>query len=149
MSTDDARCSKTVHECEHAKIIIDLDSSDEIVVRVKIKNESSSGDDHSNVTPITARRGSRIPPDFTVTEDMKQWAREHTPDVDGWYELQEFKDYWTARTGRDATKRDWVATWRRWMRRAQEDIQDKKTRSTARQGRAAEATRRGIPEAWA
>jgi len=33
----------------------------------------------------------------------------------------EFKDYWTAKSGANATKRDWPATWRNWCRKAEGD----------------------------
>lgn len=42
-------------------------------------------------------------------------------------ELAKFRDFWTAKTGADATKADWQATWRNWVRRAVE--------SAPRQGR--------------
>lgn len=35
-------------------------------------------------------------------------------------ELAKFRDFWTAKTGADATKADWQATWRNWVRRAVE-----------------------------
>lgn len=31
--------------------------------------------------------------------------------------LDDFADYWTAKAGKDATKVDWLATWRGWVRR--------------------------------
>lgn len=65
-------------------------------------------------------RGTRIPDDFTVTPAMVAWAREHTPHVDGRLETEKFIDYWQAKAGRDATKIDWVKTWRNWMRNAEE-----------------------------
>ena len=41
-----------------------------------------------------------------------------------WFRNQHdvFTDYWNAKTGQDATKRDWDATWRNWIRRAALDI---------------------------
>ncbi|NUS67719.1 MAG: hypothetical protein HOQ41_05155 [Ensifer adhaerens] len=33
-------------------------------------------------------------------------------------EFDKFRDYWRAKSGRDATKLDWAATWRNWMRNA-------------------------------
>ena len=66
------------------------------------------------------KRGTRIPDDFAVTPDMVAWAREHTPDVDGRRATESFMDYWRGRTGKDATKLDWTATWRNWLRREQE-----------------------------
>lgn len=65
-----------------------------------------------------ARRATRIPDDFAVTDEMRQWAEdkgfEHL-DLDGITES--FFDYWHAKSGKDATKTDWVATWRNWIRR--------------------------------
>lgn len=31
----------------------------------------------------------------------------------------EFRDYWTAKSGASATKKDWLATWRTWCRKAE------------------------------
>lgn len=53
---------------------------------------------------------------------MVSWAREHAPNVNGGYETAKFVDYWRGRSGKDATKTDWPATWRNWMRKAHEDI---------------------------
>jgi hypothetical protein len=33
-------------------------------------------------------------------------------------ESEKFKDYWTAKAGREACKLDWEATWRNWCRNA-------------------------------
>lgn len=33
-------------------------------------------------------------------------------------EADKFRDYWVAKTGKDATKHDWLATWRNWCRNA-------------------------------
>ncbi|WP_031467120.1 hypothetical protein [Sciscionella sediminilitoris] len=97
---------------------------------------SASGDAKQNATPTRpvpekeedslrssskkATRGTRIPDDFAATPEMVTWAREHTPHVDGRTETAKFIDYWQAKTGKDATKLDWVATWRNWMRNAAE-----------------------------
>jgi hypothetical protein len=32
-----------------------------------------------------------------------------------------FKDYWIAKSGKDATKQNWLATWRNWIRREAEN----------------------------
>jgi hypothetical protein len=50
---------------------------------------------------------------------MIEWARVHTPNV-GRAETDKFRDYWSAKAGKDATKLDWVATWRNWMREAEQ-----------------------------
>lgn len=75
-------------------------------------------------------RGTRIPDDFAVDADLVAWARENTPHVDGRYETEKFIDYFRAKSGKDATKRDWPATWKNWMRKAQEDIRRPRGPST-------------------
>lgn len=93
-----------------------------------IKAAAAANEDAS---PPPRKRGSRIPTDFPVTPEMVAWARANTPHVDGRHETAKFVDYWRAKTGRDATKLDWVATWRNWMRSAEER---QHTRSGARSG---------------
>lgn len=68
-----------------------------------------------------AKRATRIPDDFAVTQEMVVWARRECPDVDGRYATAQFVDYWVAKAGKDATKLDWTRTWQTWMRREQRD----------------------------
>lgn len=51
---------------------------------------------------------------------MVEWFRENCPHVDGRTEHAKFCDYWLAKPGKDGRKLDWVATWRNWMRNAEE-----------------------------
>lgn len=69
---------------------------------------------------VPRKRGTRIPDDFHVTPAMVTYAREKCPNVDGALETEKFINYWRAKSGKDATKLDWVATWKNWMLRAQE-----------------------------
>lgn len=64
-----------------------------------------------------ARRGTRIPEPFMLTSDMKQWAAREAIGVDIEASTRRFVDYWRAESGAKATKIDWVATWRNWLRR--------------------------------
>lgn len=66
-------------------------------------------------------RATRIPEDFSVAQDMRDWFARECPDVDGRAETRKFVDYWRAASGQRARKCDWPATWRNWMRKAQED----------------------------
>jgi hypothetical protein len=82
-----------------------------------------------SVDPTAARpkspavsRGTRIPDPFVVTPEMVAWARESVPTVDGARETAKFVDHFTAKVGRDAVKLDWLATWRNWMRTAEERL---------------------------
>lgn len=65
-------------------------------------------------------RGTRLPADFTVTPEMTAWAARTAPDVNIGAETERFTDYWVAAPGQRGVKTDWTATWRNWMRRAQE-----------------------------
>jgi hypothetical protein len=44
------------------------------------------------------------------------------PSVNGRHETEKFVNYWRAKSGRDATKLDWPATWRNWMLKAAERV---------------------------
>jgi hypothetical protein len=58
------------------------------------------------------KRGRRIPDDFAVTDEMRQWAVDN-----GFGHLDldkitaEFRDYWAAESGARAVKLDWTKTW--------------------------------------
>ena len=70
--------------------------------------------------PPTSARGCRLPKDFAVTPEMREWATCELPGLSVDRETANFRDYWAAASGRTATKRDWVAAWRVWMRKAAE-----------------------------
>ena len=48
------------------------------------------------------------------------WAARTAPDVNIGAETERFTDYWVAAPGQRGVKTDWTATWRNWMRKAQE-----------------------------
>jgi len=75
--------------------------------------------------PKAPKRGTRISSvlvdgDFPITETMAKWGAKNAPDVDGATQTAQFVDHWTAASGSPATKVDWTAAWRTWMRNAQE-----------------------------
>lgn len=63
------------------------------------------------------KTGSRLPENWVLPSAWGAWAVD-----EGWpesvvrLEAEKFRDYWIAKTGKDATKADWLATWRNWMR---------------------------------
>jgi hypothetical protein len=63
------------------------------------------------------RRGSRIKPDWAPSADNRTFAVGQ-----GFTEAEveriaaKFRDHWTAASGKGATKLDWSATWRNWIR---------------------------------
>ncbi len=68
-------------------------------------------------TDTPSRRPSRIPPNFTITDGMRSWARQEVPYFDVDKETLVFVDYWNGKAT-NATKLDWEGTWRNWMRKA-------------------------------
>ncbi len=82
--------------------------------------EHGAGGRGAPLEPAPTKRGRRIPDDFTVTPEMVAWARDNCPQVDGRVETEKFVNHWHAKTGRDATKLDWPATWRNWMLNARD-----------------------------
>jgi hypothetical protein len=63
-------------------------------------------------------KASRLPTDFEMPVDWKQWAKSERSDLDVEMEAESFKDYWSSKGGKEACKTDWFATWRNWVRRA-------------------------------
>lgn len=61
------------------------------------------------------KRATRISEDFTVTPEMRLWASRKAPYADLITETEKFINYWVAKSGKDATKLDWAATWRNWI----------------------------------
>lgn len=64
----------------------------------------------------TEKNGTRIPDDF---EPDREWSRKQgLTNSELRFEFEQFKDFWKAKSGKDATKKDWQATWRTWIRNA-------------------------------
>jgi uncharacterized protein YdaU (DUF1376 family) len=70
-------------------------------------------------TPAKKRKGTRLPDDWRPTQEFVDAAMALNPDYTReWFRstAHKFRDYWIAKTGRDSTKADWLATWRNWIR---------------------------------
>lgn len=65
-----------------------------------------------------ADRGTRLPVGFSVPPEWVQWAMDerHWSASDAHDEAGNFVDFWQSKSGKDATKLDWHATWRVWVR---------------------------------
>lgn len=68
--------------------------------------------------PTASSRGTRLPADWKLSTELAEWALAEKPGFPVIEEAAKFRDYWTAKTGKDATKADWDATWRNWVRNA-------------------------------
>lgn len=59
-----------------------------------------------------------MPSDWKPTDEMIAKAKADRPDIDVSVEADKFRDYWTAKGGKEGRKLDWDATWRNWIRNA-------------------------------
>lgn len=80
-------------------------------------------------------RASRLPLDWIPSPEALEWTATTRP---AWAParitetIEAFRDYWRAKAGKDATKRDWDATWRNWVRREDANGKGQAARSTPR-----------------
>ena len=61
-------------------------------------------------------QGTRLPGDWALPDDWRQWCRKERPDLDPESVAAQFRDFWVAKPGKDGRKADWQATWRNWCR---------------------------------
>lgn len=61
-------------------------------------------------------KGSRLNPDWQPNAELQAWAATERPDLDCKTTVDSFVDFWKAKTGKDAAKLDWDATFRNWVR---------------------------------
>lgn len=100
--------------------------SDTVSVSVSVSDtESRDQQQTSQASPApsaddSTRRGTRLPADWQPPRELIAWARGEHPLVDLRLEVPKFRDYWHAKAGKDATKRDWAGTFRNWIRTADE-----------------------------
>lgn len=70
---------------------------------------------------VPRKRGTRLSPDWMPSTAVVDIIKTEWPRVDLKAEHAKFVDYWIAKSGKDAAKLDWDATWRNWIRRAAEN----------------------------
>lgn len=81
---------------------------------INLNKESSI--DKSSLS--TKTKASYLDPFFEPRQESWEAMHEHFPHIDLKLETHSFIDYWTSKTGKDAMKKDWDATWRNWIRSA-------------------------------
>lgn len=63
-----------------------------------------------------SKQGKRLPENWKPSAELRAWAMKERSDLDIQKVIDSFTDYWIAKTGSAATKRDWDATFRNWVR---------------------------------
>jgi len=66
-------------------------------------------------------KGSRLSADWVLPKDWEDWAKQERPDLNLRSVGEQFRDYWSAKAGSGATKLDWQATWRNWVRNQRQE----------------------------
>lgn len=75
------------------------------------------------------KRGSQLPDEFTVDDDMRSWAAHGCPDINVDHETAQWRDWHRAKGD---TAKDWQASWRTWLRKAQTYAQERSRPALAR-----------------
>lgn len=108
-STEETQCN-VLHSVTYAK-----------------EQEQEQEQDISTTVPIAERatktakgRGSRLSLS-ALPDDWLSWAIQERPDLNPDAAWQHFRDYWIAIPGQKGCKLDWLATWRNWVRREQQN----------------------------
>lgn len=68
-------------------------------------------------------RATRLPDGWSPTLLDLAEARKLLTDAQVSREIEKFRDYWHARAGPGAVKRNWSATWRNWCRKEAENVE--------------------------
>lgn len=98
-------------------------STSQTVPRARVSEPEPDSKDIESLEASQRKRATRLPPDWAPSDKDAEWLRakwagvtRSTVDT----ELEKFRNYWIAKSGQGATKRDWSATWKNWMITAQE-----------------------------
>jgi hypothetical protein len=63
------------------------------------------------------KRATRLPVDWVLPGSWGKWALDQGySEASIRLEADKFRDFWCSKAGKDATKLDWLMTWRNWMR---------------------------------
>ncbi len=86
-------------------------------IRAAIREPEPEPDISTDVDIYRRKRATRLPEKWELPQEWGNWAVR-----EGWaphvvrQEAEKFRDFWIAKGGQNARKRDWQATWRNWMR---------------------------------
>jgi uncharacterized protein YdaU (DUF1376 family) len=90
---------------------------------IATNNHKPITNNHSiDETPKKERtKGSRLSADFALPDEWVAFCQQHRSDLNPAVVFDGFRDYWVSKTGSAATKLDWTATWRNWVRNQRQE----------------------------
>lgn len=109
----DSKKPKSVTTCNASS----LPDQDQTKTRLDQQTDGAVAPLPAKASESKKRPSRRCPSDFTVTDDLKTWASTECPGVDILAQTKAFRDYEFRNS-----HTDWPATWRTWMRKAQENL---------------------------
>ena len=78
--------------------------------------EAAEAGSRRKPSPERERKGTRLPRDWAPSADLIAYAVSQRLTAERAHlEAEKFKNYWSAKSGSGAVKRDWDATWRNWI----------------------------------
>lgn len=78
--------------------------------------ESTTREPRAEATTAGAvSRGTRIPNDFAITDELREWARKEVPGLDIDFATKKFILHFQAASGPRSTMKSWDAAWKNWM----------------------------------
>ncbi|WP_375622798.1 MULTISPECIES: YdaU family protein [unclassified Bartonella] len=80
-------------------------------------------------TTASVAKGHRLPEHWQA--DIKAAVSEGLSESQAHWQAKKFRDYWQAKSGKEALKVDWQATWRNWFRREIERQEQQKQGSSS------------------
>ncbi|WP_336293962.1 YdaU family protein [Bartonella sp. CB169] len=95
-----------------------------VSLSAKTKNASGSGKKTKGRTAIP--EGRPLPADWQA--DIHAAISEGLSEEQARWQEKKFRDYWHAKSGKEALKADWQATWRNWFRHEIERVKESRER---------------------
>ncbi|WP_332065734.1 YdaU family protein [Bartonella sp. CB189] len=119
-----------IHEEKSLKISPPLPPNDqnanEICSDTFVQAESLTSKGSKAKERTTVMKGERLPDDWQA--DIHAAILEGLSENQARWQEKKFRDYWRAKSGKEALKADWQATWRNWVRREIERLKDHQER---------------------
>lgn len=103
----------------------------DVVISGGTEAEQTAPVDEPAPKPAPRKRsapGTRITEDWLPTREAVEKLQPDVPLVDLKRETANMVDYWLGIPGKRGEKIDWLATWRKWMRKAQQDAEQRAQR---------------------
>ncbi|WP_208436961.1 YdaU family protein [Bartonella taylorii] len=90
--------------------------------KITPKTRSKTKSDETTISKGAIPKGHRLPSDWQA--DINAAISEGLNEEQARWQEKKFRDYWHAKSGKEALKVDWQATWRNWFRREIERIKE-------------------------